>query len=243
MTTASDPYYVARDAVNQSVSEIQTSFRRWEKQLADESTNSKIFTETTRALLDDVDRLEEDLSVIDSSIRVVEANPTRFVLRSGELESRKQWSSSQHRVCADIRVKLNGPQAKAKIDTEKRKVALREAESEREKRQTKESNDSSISESRQVHQQITNQQDETLTELARVTDRLGQTAIVINTELKDQERLLSELDRDVDRQSEKMNYVMGKMAKLLKTSDTKQLMLVVILMVISIILFMWNLGI
>lgn len=243
MTTASDPYYVARDAVNQTVQEVQESARKWEKLLSNDSVSNKGFTESTQTLLDDIDRLEEDLSVIDSSIRVVESNPARFPLRPGELEARKQWSVSQRRVCSDIRVKLNGPQAKAKIDAGKMKAAVLEAESERERRRVKEANEGSLSESRQVHQQIINQQDETLTELARVTDRLGQTAIVINTELKDQERLLSELDRDIDRQSEKMNYVMGKMAKLLKTSDTKQLMLVIILLIISIVLFMWNLGI
>ena len=243
MTTASDPYYVARDAVNQTVLEVQESFRKWEKLLLSDSISNKGFTESTQTLLDDLDRLEEDLSVIDSSIRVVESNPARFPLRPGELEARKQWSGSQRRVCADIRVKLNGPQAKAKIDAGKMKAAVLEAESERERRRVKEANEGSLSESRQVHQQIINQQDETLTELARVTDRLGQTAIVMNTELEDQERLLSELDRDIDRQSEKMNYVMGKMAKLLKTSDTKQLMLVIILLIISIVLFMWNLGI
>ena len=241
-TAASDPYYVARDAVNQSISEIQISFRKWDGYLSSDSTTSSTFTDFTRGLLEDVDRLEEDLAVIDSSIRVVEANPTRFALRPGELDSRKQWSATQHRLCADMRAKLNGPQAKAKIDADKRKMAALEAEESRRKKVAEDSNSSSIGASRQVHQQIVHQQDETLTELARVTDRLGQTALVINTELQDQQRLLTELDRDIDRQQEKMNYVMGKMAKLLKTNDTKQLMLVIILLVISIVLFMWNLG-
>ncbi len=242
-TAASDPFYVARDAVNQSIGDIQSSFKRWEKFLNDDSTSSKSFQESTKALLEDVDRLEEDLSVIDSSIRVVEANPARFPLRPGELDSRKQWSGAQHRVCGDIRSKLNGPQAKSKLEADRRKAALQEAEQSRLKKQSEKENDANLGTSKQVHQQIINQQDETLTELARVTDRLGQTAIVINSELQDQQRLLSELDRDIDRQSEKMNYVMGKMAKLLRTSDTKQLMLVIILMVISVILFMWNIGI
>lgn len=241
-TAASDPYYVARDAVNLSISEIQVSFRKWDGILTDESSSSSSFSDYTRGLLEDVDRLEEDLAVIDSSIRVVEANPTRFSLRVGELDNRKQWSAMQHRLCADLRSKLNGPQAKARMDADKRKIAASEAEELRRKKLAEDSNHSSIGASKQVHQQIVHQQDETLTELARVTDRLGQTALVINTELQDQQRLLTELDRDMDRQQEKMNYVMGKMAKLLKTNDTKQLMMVIILLVISIILFMWNLG-
>jgi hypothetical protein len=242
-TTASDPYYVARDAVNQTTTELQATFGQWEQHLSSDSTGSAQFLQFTKSMIEEIDRLEEDLSVIDSSIKVVESNPARFPMRPGELDSRKQWAASQHKLCADIRMKLNGPQAKAKIDSDRKRQSAMEAEEVRRKRQAEEANSSNINSSRQVHQQIINQQDETLTELARVTDRLGQTAQVINTELQDQQRLLSELDRDIDRQQEKMNYVMGKMAKLLKTSDTKQLMLVIILMIVSIILFMWNLGI
>lgn len=241
-SAASDPFYVARDAVNQSVADIQVSVRKWETYLASDTSSSKVFAEATKQLLEDVDRLEEDLSVIDSSIRVVESNPSRFHLRPGELESRKQWASNQNRTCGEIRNKVNGPQAKAKIEADKKKAGAAAAEQSRQKRAAEESNNANINSSQQVHQQIMNQQDETLTELARVTDRLGQTAVVINHELQDQERLLSELDRDIDRQAEKMNYVMGKMAKLLKTSDTKQLILVLVLVVVAFFLFMWNMS-
>lgn len=241
-SSASDPYYVARDAVNQSVQELQRSVAKWESQLSNDATSSRAFNEATKTLLEDVDRLEEDLAVIDSSIKVVEANPARFPLRPGELDSRKKWTGNQHRVCLEVRNKINGPQAKARIEADKKKAAVFAAEQAREKKKTEETNASSIGSSKQVHEQIINQQDETLTELARVTDRLGQTALVINTELQDQQRLLGELDRDIDRQQEKMNYVMGKMSKLLKTNDTKQLMLVIVLIVVAIVLFMWNLG-
>jgi len=206
-------------------------------------SNSKPFSEITRSLLDDVDRLEEDLSVIDNSIKVVESNPQRFPLRSGEIESRKQWATTQHRLCSEIRTKANGSQAKAKIEHERKKAAALAAEQARQKQMAEESNTHSIKSTNQMHQQIINQQDDTLAELARVTDRLGQTAVVINTELQDQQRLLNELDNDLDRQQEKMNYVMGKMSKLLKTSDTKQLVFVLALLVIAVILFMMNLSV
>lgn len=241
-TAGSDPYYVARDAVNQSVIEIQGSIIKWEAFLTDDSSGSRAFSDLSKALLEDVDRLEEDLSVIDGSIRVVESNPSRFPLRHGELETRKQWAANQHRVCSEVRSKVNGPQAKARAEADKRRAAALLSEQSRQKREADEKNSVSIDSSKLVHEQIIQHQDDTLTELARVTDRLGQTALVINTEIQDQQRLLSELDRSVDRQKEKMNYVMGKMAKLLKTSDTKQLLSVIVLMVVAVILFMWNIS-
>ena len=241
-SAASDPYYVARDAVNQSVSEIQTSVKKWETYLASDTFQSRVFTDSTRILLEDVDRLEEDLAIIDSSIRVVETNPSRFPLRAGELDLRKQWASMQHRICVEIRGKVNGPQAKAKIESDKRKAASAASEQARAKKTVEDSADHTIGSSKQVHEQIIAQQDETLTELARVTDRLGETAVVINSELQDQQRLLSQLDNDMDRQQEKMNYVMGKMGKLLKTSDMKQIGFVIFLLLLSIVLFMWNIS-
>ena len=241
-SAASDPYYVARDAVNQSVTEIQGSLKAWESLLTKDSTTSKAFGDSTKLLMNDVERLEEDLSVIDNSIKVVESNPQRFPLRSGELDLRKQWAATQRRICTDIRGKINGPQARAKIEADRKKQAAAEAEQASLRKSTEDLNQSNIGSSKQVHQQIINQQDDTLSELARVTDRIGQTALVINTELQDQQRLLSELDNDMTRQQEKMNYVMGKMAKLLKTSDTKQLMLVLILLVIAVVLFMINVS-
>ena len=242
-SSASDPYYVARDAVNQTTTLLRSSFLAWERYLSGSNLNGGSFSDITRRLLDDVDHLEEDLSVIESSIKAVESNPHRYALKPGELDLRKQWVANQHRLCVDIRAKATGPDAKAKIEAEKRMSSAIIDERSRQKRLAEEANQTSIGESKTVHQQIIAQQDETLNELARVTDRLGQTAVVINTELQDQQRLLHELDQDIDRQQEKMNYVMGKMAKLLKTSDTKQLIFVLILLIIAVVLFMMNLSV
>ena len=43
--------------------------------------------------------------------------------------------------------------------------------------------------------------------------RLGEQALVINNELDQQRQLLEQLDEDVDRQAEKLNFVMKHMAK------------------------------
>lgn len=40
--------------------------------------------------------------------------------------------------------------------------------------------------------------------------------------------MLSELDENIDRQQEQMNFVMGGLSRLLKTSDHKQLCTVIV---------------
>lgn len=54
--------------------------------------------------------------------------------------------------------------------------------------------------------------------------------------LSEQNRLLDELDGDIDDAGEKMNFVMGKLSKLLKTKDGCQIWTIVILALILIVL-------
>ena len=51
-------------------------------------------------------------------------------------------------------------------------------------------------------------------------------------------RMLGELEVEVENTNEQMNFVMGKLSKLLKTKDKGQLMLIVILTVILVVLIL-----
>merc|ERR1719487_2550438 len=89
---------------------------------------------------------------------------------------------------------------------------------------------------RQEQAQIIAQQDEELTQLSKVAQRLGDTARTINVELQDQQKMLEELDEDIDRETEKLNFVMKKIGRLLKTSDHKQLCVVIALFILFMVL-------
>ena len=54
--------------------------------------------------------------------------------------------------------------------------------------------------------------------------------------LHDQQKMLEELDEDIDRETEKLNFVMKKIGRLLKTSDHKQLCVVIALFVLFMVL-------
>jgi hypothetical protein len=90
----------------------------------------------------------------------------------------------------------------------------------------------------QVTREIISQQDEQLDSLGNAVDRLGNMGRSINDELKTQNRMLGELDRDIDDAGEKMNFVMAKLSTLLKTKDSCQIWTIVILSVILIVLGM-----
>lgn len=87
----------------------------------------------------------------------------------------------------------------------------------------------------QTKQQIA-QQDESLQMLSQSADRLHHVATEVNLELRTQNRMLDELETDLDVQQGKMAFVQDKLSKLLKTKDGCQIWTVVILTVILIIL-------
>ncbi|CAG9333776.1 unnamed protein product [Blepharisma stoltei] len=81
------------------------------------------------------------------------------------------------------------------------------------------------------------QQDEQLDEISEIAKRLYIQANTINQELQDQNVMLRKLDSEVDDNIEKMNFVMKKLAKLMKTNDSKTLCTIMILMVVLVVLF------
>jgi len=59
---------------------------------------------------------------------------------------------------------------------------------------------------------------------------------VIHEELVDQNRKLNKLDDDLDEAGNKMNFVMAKLSKLLKTKDGCQIWTIVILALVLVVL-------
>ena len=105
------------------------------------------------------------------------------------------------------------------------------------------SNASFVRGQRQQTHQIIEQQDEALTDLGMAVDRLGDMGRGIHEELREQNQMLDQMDDDLDEAGEKMNFVMAKLAKLLKTKDGCMIWTIVILtfiLVILIALVVWT---
>lgn len=79
-------------------------------------------------------------------------------------------------------------------------------------------------------------QDKAIESLGVAVDRLGQLGSEVNTELKEQNIMLQGLDDDLDEAGNRMNMVMGSLAKLLKTKDGCMIWTIVILFFILVLL-------
>lgn len=79
-------------------------------------------------------------------------------------------------------------------------------------------------------------QDESLEQLGKAVDHLGETGRAIKTELQDQEKLIGKLDGEIETAGDKMNVVQAALTKLLNNKDGCQIWTIVILGLILILL-------
>jgi len=241
VSAVSDPYYVAREEVQKAVTALQEKSKRWEDMYIGNTYKSGGFFELHKSIGKEASQADLDLKQIDNAIKAVERNPQRFPhCTPYELDQRRQWLAQAQSKVKAITDRITSPAVGAKLEQDRRKADQDKAEQERQRKHEIESNETKIERAKQSHRQIMARQDEDLTELARATNRLGEAAVTINHELQDQQRMLNELDREVDRQTEKLSYVTRKTAQLLQTSDTKQIYMIFVLTAICVILFLIN---
>lgn len=98
------------------------------------------------------------------------------------------------------------------------------------------SNTAFVKEQRNYAQAMMTQQEVQLGGLETAVDRLHVAGTAIGEELKIQNKMLNELEEDMDDAGNKMNFVQAKLSKLLKTKDGCQIWTIVGLAVILVIL-------
>lgn len=128
-----------------------------------------------------------------------------------------------------IRKKLNADQAKRKRDAQDEAAQALQSE-------INADNDNFVRDQRKQVQDTIKVQDQALGGLDQALVNLHGRAKVINTELKEQDKLLDDLKGDVDNANDRILTVNKALGKLLNTKDGCQIWTVVILAVILIVL-------
>lgn len=241
LSATSDPYYVAKDEVQAAFKKVRAMHEEWKRLLHSENTaRSQRFQELHSEIAGELRQLDFDLQDITATISMVEENRAKFRFDDAEIASRKGFVSTTRASVREIQDSVTGRQAQSKIEADQRQLLTSNAGSSRaaEERQTRIARDNQdfLDRQRMEQAQIIAQQDEALAELSASAQRLGHTAQTINVELREQQRMLEALDEGIDRETEKLNFVMKRMGRLLKTSDNKQLCLIVGLIVLLVVL-------
>eukprot|EP00747_Dinoflagellata_sp_TGD_P167594 gnl/TRDRNA2_/TRDRNA2_192274_c0_seq1.p1 gnl/TRDRNA2_/TRDRNA2_192274_c0~~gnl/TRDRNA2_/TRDRNA2_192274_c0_seq1.p1 ORF type:complete len:277 (+),score=74.48 gnl/TRDRNA2_/TRDRNA2_192274_c0_seq1:7-837(+) len=237
--SALDPYYVAKDDVQKNTRSLQQLHEEWKKLLNSENTaKSRRFQDVHSEISGELRQLEYDLQDINATIDMVEENRGRFQFDDSEIQSRKNFVKESRAALKEIQDSITSRQAMGKMESDKRQVLTTQAnaaKSDHSERIARD-NDRFIENERQEQMQIRAQQDEQLDAIASSAQRLNYTAQVISTELQDQQRMLAELDEDIDKETEKLNFVMKRVGRLLKTSDSKQLCVIIALFLLFVVL-------
>lgn len=74
-----------------------------------------------------------------------------------------------------------------------------------------------IKSEQQRQEELITEQDDNLDELGKSVAHLGVVAVGIHDEIDSQNKMLEDMSYDVDQAQERMNFVMGRMSKLLQT--------------------------
>eukprot|EP01038_Epipyxis_sp_PR26KG_P011474 gene11474-15368_t len=237
-----DPFYSVRDNVNSQIEKIKIKHEKFQDLLRNTDTSTNLeFKDLRKNIVKDLRSVDKDLTGLKGAVDMIEKNRSKFPhIKDNELNSRKRFvedsqnsiqtiksSMDSNIVRRKIEEDANGPgnSSYGKSNDPNSSAGLRRAE-----------NSNFIRDQKLQTQQLIEQQDNNVELLGKSVDKLGQIAIEINTEVKEQNVLLDHLEGDIEKASDKMNTVQGALEKLLKTKDGCQIWTVVILAGILILL-------
>lgn len=237
--SALDPFYVVKDELSSKIENATSKLKLFQTLLdSTDTATSPEFKDCRKSLARELKSCDKQLKDLAQTVDLVQKDRLQFAhIDDYELEQRKTYVKTVRHKLDEMKGTYGSDKVKAKMLADERKaIASRPASSLGATSGAQMENTNYIHDQQAQARMIINQQDEDLEELGQAVDRVGDMATNINQELKTQNKMLKELDDDIEAAAEKMNFVMGKLAKLLKTKDTCQIMTVIILTLVLVLL-------
>eukprot|EP00039_Didymoeca_costata_P028303 m.20614 g.20614 ORF g.20614 m.20614 type:complete len:251 (+) comp6897_c0_seq1:305-1057(+) len=240
-----DPFLSVKEEVEQSLKQSEKLYARWQQMLEKISNGGGDKEEldyTTKEVLNGLKSIGWDLEDLSETISIVEASPARFKIDQTEIAARKRFVDQTQRRTNEIKNHVTGSETKQKIASGARSAlmsggtgpASRYAKLEKE---AEERNSEFIEDQSQKQQQIIREQDKQLTEVGSSIGVLKTMGTAIGNELEDQNRLLDELDHELETTQDRLKRTIQRVDKVLGISkDGKQSCCICLLILILIIL-------
>jgi len=229
--SSEDPFYAVRDNVQSFVERIKTRHERFQDLVkhGDSSTSSE-FKELRKGLVKDIKSAERQIKDLRGAVDMVDKNREKFLhIKDTELNQRKKFVEDVHRTVNDVKAYLESSVVRRKLDDEDNKFKSKPVDNNYIGNDIERGNEEFINENQHQSKQLLKEQDVQVNALGQAVDRLHEFGRGINTELKLQNQMLDDLDKDLDEAGNKMNFVTAKLSKLLKTKDGCQIWTIVIL--------------
>ncbi len=242
-STGSDPFYVYKEQLLNKYDDVNQGLRDFQR--AVKSTNTATTTDAKdlkKKVKKDIKSCESTLKDLQLTVRLVEGDRVQFEhISDQEINQRRHFIIDMTQKLSASKSALDSGEVKDKLTKDERDLASRRggdlgASNRREKENT-----DFIQDQQANAQMMMTRQDECLEDLEGAVERVGQIAGAINTELGVQNKMLKELESDVDEAEARMGVVMSKLGKLLQTKDGCQLGtiigLAILLVVITFLVF------
>ncbi|CAH0515983.1 unnamed protein product [Peronospora belbahrii] len=232
-----DPFYVFKDELVAQVSDVNQKLAKWRTLL--DINDSKEIVALTYEIEEAVAIAVKSVRFLDETIVMVKANRARFEhIDTTEITSRKAFVASIRKELQDISIEISSNIVKAHILQQEDKSILptESADSHRPHVTERERNDRFLKEETQRQHQTIQEQDTSLAELQTNITNLHKVTVEISDEVKQQNKMLDGLTDDVEEAQERMNFVMKRLSKLLKTKDKCQLGLILMLVAVLVVM-------
>lgn len=244
MSAAEDPFYIVKEEIQDSVDKLQATFRRYEQLLPRSGERGRLAND----LLAGCESIEWQVDELDRAIAVAERDPVRFSIDEAELEKRRRWTGSTRNQMEKLRKTVQADMEKSLGQNHSANIRSNGTRREllrlpndhvgaKPNQVMNPNNDDFITSETDRQVLLIREQDQELDELSVSVERLGGVGLTIHEELMGQEKLLEELDQDMDKTSNRLDFVQRKVALAMKKAGAKgQIMMIVFLVILFMVL-------
>lgn len=217
-----DPFYLIRQEIQDMVNELQQKMSRFHG-LTAANPERKTLAHNVQSGCDSV---AWQLTELDTAVDKASVDPAKFNLTTEELASRRKWINNTRRQVEGMKETLRTAisaisQTPAHLPDNKYQTA----------------NEGFVRGEVEKQQLVMRQQDDQLEDIEAAAARIARVGKEIGQELEHQEKLLNELDEDVDTTQSRLRAAGKKMQEIIKKSgSTTQLAVIGFLIVLLIIL-------
>jgi len=239
-----DPFHAFREELSMNVQRQQVRFERWQASFERGGDSKKIKKEHS-AFQKDLNALLSSVGDLEMVLKRIQSKRSEYAhISDSELMKRKMSIKELKHDINAIRSALMDKNVQARIDAQE----ARDFSRRKDKRKTKgqhvelsqreDDNSSSYAQdARQRQDVMRREQDDHLEDLGMSVGRLGEMATSINVEIEEQNKMLDVFDEDLEKAQGRMETVLTKMDKMLKTKNRCQTCTILWLVVIVIVLF------
>ncbi|XP_051898011.1 syntaxin-6-like [Pristis pectinata] len=246
-----DPFFVVKGEVQKAVNSARGLYQRWCELLQDTHGVSKEeYDWTTNELRNSLRSIEWDLEDLDETIGIVESNPRKFKIETGELLERKAFVVQTRQTVKQMKDHISSPSAVAFAERSERQNLFggmdplrKPADPYRHLDQELETaNSQYIEEQRAQQRLIADQQDQQLELVSGSIGVLKNMSGRIGDELDEQAVMLDEFSHEMDNTHSHLDSTLKKLAKVSHMTSARRqwcviIALLVILIVVLVLLF------